>query len=95
MGRSCKHSHTLNRTPSSRDKTKTSFESFKGEKPYVSNSRILGQKVVIKKKTVSGKFDSKGSIGFMIGYTNMLNTYRVFDLNKNTIIITSDVRFLP
>lgn len=88
--------YTTNRTPSTRDKSKTKYELYFGVKPDVGNLRIFGQYAVVhvpKAKRVS-KWESAGKIYRFIGYGDRYNTYRFYDEFMPRVFVSCDAKFL-
>lgn len=89
--------YASNRLLSQRDRTKTRYELFTGDKPDVGNLRIFGQYAVLHqpKHLRRGKWSVKGKLVRFVGYTGRSNTYRFYDEDRDNIIIGCDVKFLP
>lgn len=88
--------YTTNRTPSTTDPTKTKYELYFGYKPDVSNLRIFGQNVVvyIPKQKRATKWEPTGKIYRFVGYTDRHNTYRLYDQQEKSVIVSCDTKFL-
>ena len=88
--------HTLNRVPTTNNPTKTPYELWFGQKPNIKNLRPFGQEAVVNKPVIhrNGKWDTTGEVMRLVGYTNLLNTYRFYDSNKDKIVISCNVTFL-
>lgn len=88
--------YSMNRTLSTRDRHVTKYELVYKRKPDVTNLRKFGQRVVIlKRPTKMTKFGTRGENNHVfVGYTNRYNTYRILNLDDNSISITSDVKFM-
>jgi hypothetical protein len=71
----------------------TPFELHFGRKPYVSHLRPFGCKCFILKCGNLNKFESRSSDGILLGYTPHGRSYRVFNLETNTIVKSCDVTF--
>jgi hypothetical protein len=71
----------------------TPFELHFGRKPYVSHLRPFGCKCFILKCGNLNKFESRSSDGILLGYTPHGRSYRVFNLETNTIVKSYDVTF--
>ena len=88
--------YTSNRQLSSRDRVKTKYELFIGQRPNVKHLRIFGQRVVAqtRKHERRSKWSPVGEIYRFVGYTTRSNTYRLYDEEKKTIFVACDVKFL-
>jgi hypothetical protein len=71
----------------------TPFELRFGCKPSVSHLRPFGCKCFILKHRNLDKFESHFSDGILLGYTPHERSYRVFNLETNTVIKSYDVTF--
>jgi hypothetical protein len=71
----------------------TPFELRFGCKPSVSHLRPFGCKCFILKHGNLDKFESHTSNGILLGYTSHDRSYRVFNLETNTVIESYDVTF--
>jgi hypothetical protein len=71
----------------------TPFELRFGRKPSVSYLRPFGCKCFILKHCNLDKFESRSSDSILLGYTPHGRSYRVFNLETNTIIESYDVTF--
>jgi hypothetical protein len=71
----------------------TSFELRFGCKPSVSHLRHFGCKCLLLKRGISDKFESQSSDGILLGYTPHGRSYRVFNLETNTVVESCDVTF--
>jgi hypothetical protein len=71
----------------------TSFELHFGHKPSVSHLRSFGCKFFVLKHENLDKFESCCSDGILLGYTPHDRSYRVFNLETNTIVESCDVTF--
>jgi hypothetical protein len=67
------------------------FELCFGRKPSVSHLRPFGCKCFILKHVNLDKFESHFSDGILLGYTPHVRSYRVFNLETNTINESYDV----
>lgn len=81
----CAATYLKNRTLSSTVEKKTPYEIFFGKKPDVSNLRLYGSKVFVRKPEHkrTSKWDKKADMGILIGYSNV--GYRVL-LNSRIIV---------
>lgn len=88
--------HILNRVPTTMNPKKTPYEIWFGRKPNIKNLRIFGQRAVVNKPLIyrNGKWDTTGQIMRLVGYTDLLNTYRFYNQEKDRIVISCDVTFL-
>lgn len=88
--------YTLNRTLSPRDKTKTRYELYFGKQPDVSNLAIFGQHAAVKrsKQKRKSKWDAIGDIYRFVGYTERVNTFRLYDEDDERVFTSCDVRFI-
>jgi hypothetical protein len=71
----------------------TPFELHFGCKPSVSHLRPFGCKFFVLKHGNLDKFESHSSDGILLDYTLHGRSYRVFNLETNTIIESCDVTF--
>jgi hypothetical protein len=71
----------------------TPFELRFGRKPPVSHLRHFGCKCFILKRGNLDKFESRSSDDILLGYTPHDRSYRVFNLETNTVIESYDVTF--
>jgi hypothetical protein len=71
----------------------TLFELHFGRKPSVSYFRPFVCKCFILKRGNLDKFESHSSYGILLGYTPHGRSYRVFNLETNTIVESCDVTF--
>jgi hypothetical protein len=71
----------------------TPFKLCFGRKPSVSCLRPFGCKCFILKRSNLNKFESHSSDGILLGYTSHGRSYRVFNLDTNTVIESCDVTF--
>jgi hypothetical protein len=69
------------------------FELRFGHKPSVSHLRPFGCKCFILKRVNLDKFESHCSNGILLGYTPHGRSYRVFNLETNTVVESCDVTF--
>jgi hypothetical protein len=69
------------------------FELHFGCKPLVSHLRPFGCKCFILKHENLDKFESRSSDGILLGYTPHGRSYRVFNLETNTVVESCDVTF--
>jgi hypothetical protein len=71
----------------------TPFELRFGRKSSVSHLRPFGCKCFVLKHGNLDKFESRSSDGILLGYNPHDRSYRVFNLQTNTIIESYDVTF--
>jgi hypothetical protein len=71
----------------------TPFELHFGQKPSVSHLRPLCCKYFVSKCKNLDKFESHSSDSILVGYTPHGRSYRVFNLETNTVIESCDVTF--
>jgi hypothetical protein len=71
----------------------TPFELCYGCKPSVSHLRPFGCKCFVLKYVNLDKFESRSSDGILLGYTPHGRSYRVFNLETNTVDESCDVTF--
>jgi hypothetical protein len=67
------------------------FELRFGRKPSISHFRPFGSKCFILKHGNLVKFESRSSDGILLGYTPHGISYRVFNLETNTVVESCDV----
>jgi hypothetical protein len=71
----------------------TPFKLHFGQKPSVSHLGPFGCKCFVLKNGNLDKFESRSSDGILLGYTPHGRSYRVFNLETNTIVESCDVTF--
>jgi hypothetical protein len=71
----------------------TPFELRFGRKPSVSHLRCFGCKCFVLKRENLDKFESRSSDGILLGYTPHDRSYRIFNLETNTVVESCDVTF--
>jgi hypothetical protein len=71
----------------------TPFDLRFGHKPSVSHLRPFGCKCFILKCGNLDKIESHSSDGILLGYTPHGRSYRVFNLETNTVVESCDVTF--
>jgi hypothetical protein len=71
----------------------TPFELRFGQKPSVSHLRHFGYKCFVLKCGNLDKFESRSSDDILLGYTPHGRSYRVFNLETNTVVKSYDVTF--
>jgi hypothetical protein len=71
----------------------TPFELCFGRKTSVSHLRPFGYKCFVLKHDNLDKFESRSSDGILLGYTPHGRSYRVFNLETNTVVESCDVTF--
>jgi hypothetical protein len=64
----------------------TLFELRFGCKPYVSHLRSFSYKYFILKCGNPDKFESRSFDGILLGYTSHGRSYRVYNLETNTVV---------
>jgi hypothetical protein len=71
----------------------TPFELRFGHKPSISQLKPFGCKCFILKCGNLDKFESRSSDGILLGYTSRGRSYRVLNLETNTVVESYDVTF--
>jgi hypothetical protein len=71
----------------------TTFELRFGRKPSVSHLRPFGYKCFVLKRRNLDKFESRASDGILLGSTPHGRSYRVFNLETNTVVKSCNVTF--
>jgi hypothetical protein len=71
----------------------TPFELRFGRKPSVSHLRPFGCKCIVLKYGNLDKFESHSFDGILLGYTPHDRSYRVYNLETNTVVESCDVTF--
>jgi hypothetical protein len=71
----------------------TPFELCFGQKPSVSHLRPFGCKCFVLKCGNLDKFECRSSDGILLSYTPHGRSYRVFNLETNTVVESCDVTF--
>lgn len=85
--------YVLNRCITSK-RNITPFELWFNCKPNLNNLRVFGQQAsVLKPDHHWGKFDTKGSMMYFVGYTDNHHTYKFYDPISKKFTISCDVAF--
>mgnify|MGYP000992362219 CR=1 FL=1 len=85
-----------NRMPNRVTGSKSPFEIYHGRPAVYSHLIEFGKEVqVLDNSKAASKFSTKTIEGFMVGYADRINTYRIFNHQKNSIMITSDIVEAP
>jgi hypothetical protein len=71
----------------------TPFELRFGRKPSVSHFRPFGCKCFVMKRGNLDKFESHSFDGILLGYTPHGRSYRVYNLETNTVVESCDMTF--
>jgi hypothetical protein len=71
----------------------TTFELHFGCKSFVSHLRHFGCKCLVLKCDNLDKSESHSSDGILLGYTPLDRSYKVFNLENNTVVESCDVTF--
>jgi hypothetical protein len=71
----------------------TPFELRFGRKPSISHLRHFGCKCFVLKCENIDKFESRSLDGILLGYTPHGRSYRVYNLDTNTVFGSCDVNF--
>jgi hypothetical protein len=71
----------------------TPFELRFGHKPSISHLRSIGCKCFVLKCGNLNKFESRSFDGILLGYTPHGRSYRVYNLETNTVVESCDVTF--
>jgi hypothetical protein len=71
----------------------TPFELRFGRKPSVSHLRPFGCKCFVLKHGNLDKFESRSFDGILLGYTTHYTSYRVYNFETNTVVVSFDVTF--
>jgi hypothetical protein len=71
----------------------TPFELRFGRKPYISHLMPFGCKCFVLKHRNLDKFESRSVDGILLGYTPHGRSYRVYNLEINTVVESCDVTF--
>lgn len=75
-------------------KDKTPYELFCGRKPLVSYFKAFGCLAFVGlPKQLRNKLDMRAKLGVMVGYAKKTRGYRIWLLDKNEVVETSNVRF--
>jgi len=84
-----------NRCPTKALNNEIPFEMWNNRKPYVGFMRTFGCKAVTLIKGVNrGKFEAKGKLMTMVGYSSESKAYRLWQPGTKKIIKSRDVRFI-
>ena len=70
----------------------TSYEHCFDRAPFVSHLRPICRCFVLKRGNLD-KFESRSSDGIFLGYSTHGHSYRIYNLDTNTIVESSDVTF--
>jgi hypothetical protein len=71
----------------------TPFELRFGRKPSISHLKSFRCKCFVLKRGNLDKFDSSSFDGILLGYTPYGRSYRVYNIETNTVIESCDVTF--
>jgi hypothetical protein len=71
----------------------TPFELRFGRKPSVSHLTPFGCKCFVLKHDNLDKFESRSFDGILLGYTTHYTSYRVYNFETNTVVVSFDVTF--
>jgi hypothetical protein len=71
----------------------TPFELRFGRKPFVSYLMPFGCKYFVLKRGNLDKIESRSFDGILLGYTHHGRSYRVYNLDTNTVIDSCDMTF--
>jgi hypothetical protein len=71
----------------------TPFELHFGRKPFVSHFKPFGCKCFLLKRGNLDKFESRSFDGILLGYTPHGRSYRVYNVQTNTVVESCDVTF--
>jgi hypothetical protein len=71
----------------------TPFELRFGRKPSISHLKPFGCKCFVLKCGNFDKFEYRSSDDILLGYTSHVRSYRVFNLETNTVVKLCDVTF--
>jgi hypothetical protein len=75
------------------DLTFDPFELRFGYKSSISHLMLFGCKCFVLKRGNLDKFESRSSDGILLGYTPHDRSYRVFNLETNSVVESCDVTF--
>lgn len=85
-----------NRMPNGRTGNKSPFELFYGRPAVYSHLIEFGKEIhVLDNNKAESKFSVKTIEGFMVGYSDRINTYRVYNPHKHIVMISSDIIEAP
>ncbi|GBP89832.1 Retrovirus-related Pol polyprotein from transposon TNT 1-94 [Eumeta japonica] len=82
-----------NRSPTCLIKDATPFEVFTGRKPCVNHFKVFGSTAVALDKTQYKKFQPKGKMYKMVGYSLTSKAYRLYDADLRIVVEKRDVYF--
>lgn len=86
--------YLVNRTPAS-GTSKTPEEIWSGRAPDLKLLKVFGCKAMVHiPKQKRHKFDPKSFECILLGYSEVSKAYRLYDLNKRSIVISRDVVFM-
>lgn len=87
--------YVLNRLPSVNQPTITRYQLYTGRKPNVANLHEFGELAIrlTPKHLRTNKMSAVAKRYRFVGYTTRFNTYRLYDEEKDKIIIDCNVRF--
>ncbi|KAJ0539365.1 putative RNA-directed DNA polymerase [Helianthus annuus] len=87
--------HVINRLPSKLIENKTPYEIIHQEKPNFNLLRVFGCLAYYRNTDTNGdKLEERGKAGVFLGYPSGTKGYKVFDVQKNKMIISRDVKFI-
>lgn len=72
----------------------TPFEAWAGRKPCVQHLRVFGAKAIVLDKSKKKKFSPKGVPHILVGYSETVKGYRLYNPDKQKIISARDVVFM-
>lgn len=88
----CTAVYLRNRSIASGLNNRTPIEIWTGDKPDVSNLRIFGSKVMVHvPKERRLKWDKKATQCILVGYSNNVKGYRVYNPNNDSVTIARDI----
>jgi len=85
--------HVQNRTLVGSGKIATPYELWHKCEPNLQNLHRFGEQVVIREPNAL-RWDVRGSVGIFVGYTDVLNTFRVYKPEEKDVFRSRDVNFV-
>ncbi|KAK1414173.1 hypothetical protein QVD17_29914 [Tagetes erecta] len=87
--------YVINRLPSETIGNKTPYEIIFNRKPDYEDMKIFGCLAYYRNTETGGdKFEERGKPGIFLGYPPGIKGFKIFDVQKNKIIISRDVHFV-
>ena len=86
--------YLINRSPSKALKGESPFKKWVGRTPSGNHLHIFGSKAFVLKKRRKGKLSAKATPGVFMGYAQNAKGFRIYIPEKNSVIISRDVKII-